>query len=520
MDCTRRNKKRNNMIRFLFSLPVTAGLLLPAWSANAGDLPAIKSNAENRVPACATPDRLRAYLRAYNPRLDERYNDIATYYRDTGEALGMRWDYAFFQMIVETGWLSFSRANGERGAVSPKQNNFAGLGAVNDRVHGESFPDVATGVKAHLQHLLMYAGERIEGPVAERTRKIQEWQVLTPWQATFRRPIGYSDMARKWAPHTSDYAVTIAAVGRRFYDQFCSRPETEQSAAAVQAGGAAQSSAATPATGAEPRQEAAANADRSARDRIVDGAAGGSGQDGADRPFTFVAPRPVSTRPHVDANAADGDKGPATGSGKRAEVEATSVSEEGGANDGGGGRVSGVELARQAIERARAEGNATRWSLGAAMIKFDSPMATTRVSLTSPVQEVPTTVPSPSNDTKSERGSESAQAAAVPVVNPADEAIQKLISGKTFLLDATFGVTIPIVFRRNGTMHGEAGSLASYLGAGTDHGRWWTSKGRLCHRWSVWLEREVQCLKLRQTGSVIHWIRDDGKSGTARLASK
>lgn len=508
------------MIRFLFSLPVTASLLLPAWSANAGDLPAIKANAENRVPACATPDRLKSYLRAYNPRLDERYKDIAAHYRDTGEALGMRWDYAFFQMIVETGWLSFSRANGEHGAVSPKQNNFAGLGAVNDRVHGESFPDIATGVKAHLQHLLMYAGERVEGPVAERTRKIQEWQVLTPWQATFRRPIGYSDMARKWAPHTSDYAATIAAVGRRFYDQFCSRPETEQSAAAVKAGVPVQSSATAPPNGAAPRPEAAGTADNSARDRIVDGAASGGGQDGAGRPFTFVAPRQVTTRPHVDASAAIGNEGLATVGEKRAEVEPTNASEGGRANDGSGGRVSGVDLARQAMERARAEGDATRWSLGAAMIKFDSPMATTRVSLTSPVQEVPATVPSPSNDLKPGRGVAREQAAALPVVNPADEAIQKLVSGRTFLLDATFGVTIPIVFRRNGTMHGEAGSLASYLGSATDHGRWWTSKGRLCHRWSVWLDREVQCLKLRQTGSVIHWIRDDGKAGTARLASK
>ena len=53
----------------------------------------------------------------------------------------MRWDYAFYQMILETGALSYR--NGSRsGDVKPTQNNFAGLGATGRGEPGESFKDV------------------------------------------------------------------------------------------------------------------------------------------------------------------------------------------------------------------------------------------------------------------------------------------------------------------------------------------------------------------------------------------
>ena len=76
--------------------------------------------------------------------------------------------HAFFQMLYETGNLGFG------GDVRPAQNNFAGLGATGRGERGESFPTISAGVKAHLQHLLMYAGDVIEarfdrlGPVQVR----------------------------------------------------------------------------------------------------------------------------------------------------------------------------------------------------------------------------------------------------------------------------------------------------------------------------------------------------------------
>jgi hypothetical protein len=60
----------------------------------------------NAVPRCVTPGRLMAFLKQRNPELDERYDGIATEYMRHGERLGLRWDYAFYQMVVETGALS------------------------------------------------------------------------------------------------------------------------------------------------------------------------------------------------------------------------------------------------------------------------------------------------------------------------------------------------------------------------------------------------------------------------------
>ena len=136
----------------------------------------------------------------------------------------MRWDYAFYQMVVETGALSFWRGN-RHGDVKASQNNFAGLGATGRGVRGETFKDIATGVRAHLEHLMLYAGRPVESPVAERTRKVKEWGVLTSWQQRFDRPITYSDLGAKWAPGTKTYGDMLKAVADRFHSEVCGRPD-------------------------------------------------------------------------------------------------------------------------------------------------------------------------------------------------------------------------------------------------------------------------------------------------------
>lgn len=200
-------------LALLMATAVSAvGLSASAFSA---ELPQIKASDDNRVPQCATPGRLSAFLESRNKALDEKFATIAADYMRTGEELGIRWDIAFFQMLLETGNLTFT------GDVSPEQNNFAGLGATGKKEPGESFPDVATGVKAHLQHLLMYAGEPLENPVAERTRKVQEWGVLTSWQKTIKGPMTFTHLARKWAPGSKGYSRDIENVADSFYSGLC-----------------------------------------------------------------------------------------------------------------------------------------------------------------------------------------------------------------------------------------------------------------------------------------------------------
>lgn len=206
-------------MKCLLGASLTFALVAFIPGAHAASLPAVKATASNPVPLCATPGRMTAYLKARNPKLNKRYEDLATHYMRHGEALGIRWDIAFFQMILETGALRYT------GDVRPSQNNFAGLGASGRGVRGESFSSVSSGVKAHLQHLLMYAGEHIDDPVAERTRKVQEWGVLTKWQRSIKGPMTYSLVATKWAPSSRNYVRDIAAISDEFYSSYCNSPD-------------------------------------------------------------------------------------------------------------------------------------------------------------------------------------------------------------------------------------------------------------------------------------------------------
>ena len=203
------------------TLAAVACLLSPALApaADAADLPGIKVSPANSVPECATPGRLMAFLASRNAKLPDRYDALATHYMRHGEELGLRWDYAFFQMLLETGNLTYT------GDVKPDQNNFAGLGATGRGARGERFKDISTGVRAHLEHVLMYAGDKVENPVAERTRNIQEWGVLTDWQKTIKGPTTFTHLAKKWAPTSRAYARDIASVADGYFDGVCKQPD-------------------------------------------------------------------------------------------------------------------------------------------------------------------------------------------------------------------------------------------------------------------------------------------------------
>jgi hypothetical protein len=156
-----------------------------------------------------------SYIKSRNTKLDPKFESVATEYMRHGEELGIRWDYAFFQMMLETDTLKFT------GDVDIKQNNFAGLGATGRGAKGESFKTVSDGVRAHLEHLLMYTGEKIEKPIAERTRNIQEWGVLTSWQKTIKGPMTYAQLARQWAPTSKTYPRDIETLAGLFFKGAC-----------------------------------------------------------------------------------------------------------------------------------------------------------------------------------------------------------------------------------------------------------------------------------------------------------
>jgi hypothetical protein len=99
-------------------------------------------------------DELANMLIFYNPEIDQEYaNQISSIYYEESDEENVNHDIAFCQMLLETGFLNFG------GTVLEEQNNFCGLGAINEKVRGLYFPDMRTGVRAHIQHLKAYASQ-------------------------------------------------------------------------------------------------------------------------------------------------------------------------------------------------------------------------------------------------------------------------------------------------------------------------------------------------------------------------
>jgi hypothetical protein len=222
-----RARNRSVVLAAAFALAVPAAVGTGAWRpepaiAATVKTPEIRLGPNNRVPRCVTPARLMAFLKSRNPRPDPRYNDIAHWYKHWGEAWRVRWDYAFFQMAIETNFLTYRQPNGRMGDVDPRQHNFAGIGTTGGGVPGDSFPDVKTGVLAQIQHLVAYSGERLATPVAPRTQLKQDDII----EASMRldRPVRFADLARRWAVDPK-YGASIAWVADQFRAQQCPNPD-------------------------------------------------------------------------------------------------------------------------------------------------------------------------------------------------------------------------------------------------------------------------------------------------------
>jgi len=105
----------------------------------------------------ATPAQLAAWFSGRTPQPSGTYEasvpvaTLAQYYLEEGAQEGIRGDVAFIQSILETGWFRFG------GAVSPANNNFAGIGAIDSGGTPAAFPTAQIGVRAQIQHLRAYA---------------------------------------------------------------------------------------------------------------------------------------------------------------------------------------------------------------------------------------------------------------------------------------------------------------------------------------------------------------------------
>ena len=108
--------------------------------------------------------------------------------------------------------------------------------------------------------------------------------------------------------------------------------------------------------------------------------------------------------------------------------------------------------------------------------------------------------------------------AAEPASLSGDE-LRKAVSGKTVYLTIS-GVELPIRYSPSGSMEGSMGVVAASLARGdgaSDRGKWWISGNQLCQRWTSWMEGKSYCYTLTRQGNSVRWLRDDGRSGTARI---
>jgi hypothetical protein len=97
--------------------------------------------------------------------------------------------------------------------------------------------------------------------------------------------------------------------------------------------------------------------------------------------------------------------------------------------------------------------------------------------------------------------------------------LRNAVTGKTVHLRIS-GVDLPIRYSKGGSMAGSMGAVAATLARGetaSDRGKWWVSGSHLCQRWSSWMEGKTYCYKLTSRGNSVTWVRNDGRSGSARI---
>lgn len=128
---------------------------------------------------------------------------LAEMFINEGLIEGVRGDIAFCQSIHETSYFRYG------GQVLPAQNNYAGIGALNNRPAGKGawFPDAATGVRAQIQHLKGYASKKpLNRPCVD-----PRYAILVEKKLIGTAP-NWEDLNGKWAWPGENYGQTILAV--------------------------------------------------------------------------------------------------------------------------------------------------------------------------------------------------------------------------------------------------------------------------------------------------------------------
>ena len=131
------------------------------------------------------PNIMAKFISSKNSTISYEYAlYLANIYIEEAEKEGVNYDIAFAQMCLETAYLRFGNQ------VTEKQNNFAGIGALDGGSRGNSFPSPRIGIRAQIQHLKAYAS-------TEETNE----EIVDPRFNYVKRGIATSihDLSGRWA---------------------------------------------------------------------------------------------------------------------------------------------------------------------------------------------------------------------------------------------------------------------------------------------------------------------------------
>ena len=164
-----------------------------------------KASHESRLMKCPiigtsalSAEQLAAFLLSRNPhpKISCTALELAWFFVIEGDIEGVRGDVAFCQSILETGWFRYG------GQVLPEQNNFGGIGAINNSEVGAGawFNSPQIGVRAQIQHLKAYASTQ---PLKQANVN-PRFHLVTRGIAPF-----WEDLNGRWAVPGTYYAQTI-----------------------------------------------------------------------------------------------------------------------------------------------------------------------------------------------------------------------------------------------------------------------------------------------------------------------
>lgn len=137
-----------------------------------------------------------------SPKLNCTVDELVTYFIQEGDIEGVRGDIAFCQAIKETGYFKYG------GQVLPEQNNYCGLGAVNNSPTGKGawFGTPQIGVRAQVQHLQAYASkDSLKQACVDPRYSLVSRGVAPNWE----------DLNGKWAVPGNNYGEEILEIYKR-----------------------------------------------------------------------------------------------------------------------------------------------------------------------------------------------------------------------------------------------------------------------------------------------------------------